>query len=150
MKKIVLAISIIGMSVTSVFAYDASFTNNTDKTISITTGDTTVSTVSASKTVNLELDPYAAYTFNYQGQWAMQGLGTIQKYTNIVYQITPAAVVDTAINVSITADGETGITTNKTGTEPSGICADDTGGITCTLSSGDNLDNLTITFDPKS
>jgi len=90
--------------------------------------------------------------FHIKGEWADQGLGTIQKYTDLVYQITPVNRVNGISNIraNVQADGSDGYVENVNNREGKnvygGICKQDTGGVTCLLSAGDTLKQLNIMF----
>ena len=131
---------------------NANITNKTNTELYLKAAGQTISSISPNNTVSLELDPYTAYALSYKGQWADQGLGTIQKYTNLVYQITPVNRVSGISNIeaNIQADGNSGYVDNVNDSAGNnvygGLCKQDTGGITCSLSNGDTLKQLNVTF----
>ena len=135
------------------FAYNAILTNKIDSIISLRSADKLITTISPGNTVEIELDPYTAYAFSYKGQWAEQGLGTIQKYSYMVYQITPVNRASGIINIEtrIQSDGQDGYVDNVNDGAGNqvfgGICFKDTG-VSCKLSDGDKLKQLLISFEP--
>ncbi|WP_119343359.1 hypothetical protein [Facilibium subflavum] len=154
MKKLISTLLATGLllSTSSVLAYNANFTNNTDTQATLKAAGNVVTTIDANSSVSLQLDPYTAYALSYKGKWADQGLGTIQKYTNLVYQITPVNPASgiNNINVSIQADGQDGYVHNVNDAGNNvygGICSQDTGGVTCTLSQGAGLKQLHVVLE---
>ena len=155
MKKTLLLSTILAATLTSnVFAYKATLTNKTSVDIMLKVVGKTVMTVSPDSVVSKDLDPYTVYALSYKGEWADQGLGAIQKYTDMAYLITP---VDSApgiadINVDIKADSRRGYVNNVNGPTGGavygGICKQDVGGVACMLATSDTLKNLSLSFSP--
>jgi len=146
MKKLLAIIS--STIISSVFAYNATITNNIGTTVTIQSQQGS-QTIGPGATKSFSLDPYTTYNFTYQGQWAPQGIMTIQKYTNLVAQTTPRTPANGLLNIKINlnADNTLGyvdILTQNGLDVYGGICNYDTGGVTCTLAQGINLNQLNV------
>lgn len=153
-KKLFL-ISFLAMLSTMSFAYTATISNQGVTTVNIVTNGQTVCTATGKQTTTCSLDPYTAYSANYKGTYADQGLFTLQKYSSQVLQTTPV-IADTAranFIINVNADGKTGSVDNFQNSAAqyvsSGICHNDSGGVTCNLASGDTLKSLQITLDER-
>ncbi|ROS00186.1 hypothetical protein EDC56_2823 [Sinobacterium caligoides] len=152
MNKKLLILTLATLVSGNALAYNTNITNTTSVEVTIKAGSKVIATIEPDKTVITELNPYTSYAFSYQGQWAPQGLGTIQKYTDLVYQITPQDRANGRVNIetSLQTDSGNGHVDNVNNSAGSnvygGICDQDNGGITCTLSKGDSLKQLNIIF----
>ena len=146
------------LSVASVmsFAYTAKITNNGATVVTLKSLGNTVCTIAANQTTNCNnLDAYTAYQASYKGTNAEQGLFTIQKNSHQVLQTTPVIANNSLANfiIDINADGKAGSVDNFQNSAAqftsSGICHNDSGGVTCDLSTGDNLNTISIKLDEK-
>ena len=140
----------------SAFAYNLQVTNNSKLEITITAAGATVCTIPASSSsTTCTLNAYTAYQATYPGQWAPQGLFTIQKYDYQVLQTTPVIanqalaefIIDVNADNKYTGSVDTFETSSKA-TSETGTCKADTGNsVTCQLSDSDDLANLTLTLN---
>ena len=134
------------------FAFNASFTNNGNTPVALKAAGSTICTIAANTTTNCTLDAYTTYQATYKGTNSDQGLFTIQKNTTQVLQTTPVTPNTALANfvINIVADGQSGSVDNFQNSAAqfvsSGICKNDSGGVTCNLSSGANLQNLNVTL----
>lgn len=153
MKKLLIAVLIAGSS--CAFAYNATIVNNSSKIVTLKAAGNPVCTILASSQSPCELNPYTSYQAVYAGQWSDQGLFTIQKYSDLVLQLTPIAYNQalTGYKIDIQADGTSGYAYNflNNSAKPvmGGSCFADMGGVTCKLANGDQLNNLTLTLNEE-
>ncbi len=133
--------------------YNLTVTNKSAVAVSIQAAGATQCSISPNATTSCQLGVYTTYQAIYPGQYAQQGIFTIQKNTNSVLQTTPrtanSAIADFVINVNANNGYSGSVDTflnSSGGIVASGSCRPDSGGVTCTLANGDSLRNLNITL----
>lgn len=149
MKKLIVALSIFASANT--FAYTANIHNQSKLDLVVKSNGQTICNIAAESSVTCgNLDAYTVYAVNYKLSTSEQGLFTLQKASYQVLQTTPVSptpvLANYMINYQATSDvnSYTGSVNNFSGAT-SGSCFSDTGGVTCRLSDGDNLQQLNIT-----
>ena len=155
MKKLITTLGLIASA--NVFAYTANIDNQSNLDLVVKANGSTICTIKAkTKSGCNNLDAYTAYAVNYKlNVTSEQGLFTLQKYSYQVLQSTPvtssSALAHYVISYQANYNGGSyvGVLDNfinsQGGYNLSGACSADNGGVTCKLSTGDNLQQLNIT-----
>lgn len=157
MKKIILA-AISELVFVNANAYTAQIENQSSLDISVKSAGNVVCSIPAKNTKSCTLDAYTAYQVTYPGKWADQGLFTLQKYSYQVLQITPVqsnpALTEFLVDYQATGSNNYAGTIrsfqNSDGSfDYAGNCNPDSGGVTCQLSAGEDLNQLNIKLISK-
>lgn len=140
---------IASLTAVNAFAYNATFNNQTPIDIKVVSQSNS-QTIKANSSQTLNLDVYTAYSVKYVGSNSDQGLLSIQKNSNTIMQNTPVAPTAGLQNLHVVfqSNSYSGDFYNlyQNGNPSfSGSCANDMGGIACTLAQGDNLTSLNVT-----
>lgn len=135
----------------SALAYEATLINNSGTDIEVKAASKVVQSIPKNTRKTFTLDNYTAYQLVYQGQWAAQSIVTLKKDTNTVAQNTPETPACGRLNLRVNlksnqTEGSFNVLKNNLGHMVfDGSCDDDTGGVTCYLAQGANLNTLALT-----